>query len=69
MPDVFTVFLNKDDDDDDDWFSPPHLPPPPLPISRCYWVPPLQDPIKKNFVYHPLDLICGSVLVPCKPAL
>ena len=29
MPDVFTVFLNKDDDDDDEVTVPPPQPPPP----------------------------------------
>ena len=35
MPDVFTVFLNKDDDDDDHRTPPPLPPPPPtyLPLE------------------------------------
>ena len=43
MPDVFTVFLNKDDDDDDDDDNPPPPPPPPpfsegldLPLCIAY---------------------------------
>ena len=44
MPDLFTVFLNKDDDDDDE--APP--PPPPAPPAENFRIAKTQKLIAKH---------------------